>query len=116
LDLLPDESRPVDLEIVEAELVLPGRMALSKTKSESPTLDIAFDRLSLSQYRRLVELLFCRPGQWKHLSSPGEFRSLFLILKTLLKPRILWNRTGSLKGIAVTQPVFSQKSKVFKSN
>jgi cellulose synthase (UDP-forming) len=116
LDLLPGESRPVDLEIVEAELVLPGRMALSNTKSESPTLDIAFDRLSLSQYRRLVELLFCRPGQWKHQSSPGEFRSLFLILKTLLKPRILWNRTGSLKGIAVTQPVFTPKSKVFKSN
>jgi cellulose synthase (UDP-forming) len=72
-------------------------------QGEFPTLRLEFKALTLPQTRRLIELLFCRPGQWKKPQSPGELRSLWLLLKSILTPRILFERKVDINPIAVAK-------------
>ena len=94
---------PVNLEIVDEKLSLQGQIVHCEFAGEFPTLQVTFYGLTLSQHRKLVELLFCRPGQWKHLESPGELRSLWLLFQVLLKPRFLCDRERKINAIAVSQ-------------
>ncbi|MEG4065760.1 glycosyltransferase [Microcoleus sp. Pol11C2] len=70
---------------------------------EFPTVRIAFDRLNISQHRCLIEMLYCRPGQWQRQETPGEWRSLWLLLRIALKPRAVFERNRSVRPIAVSQ-------------
>jgi cellulose synthase (UDP-forming) len=90
------EKLPLKLKIMEEELELPGQVAQISFAGELPKVRIAFEQLSLPQYRRLVEMLFCRPGQWKRHNTPGELRSLWLLLRILLKPRVLFDQSAKL--------------------
>ncbi|WP_373537103.1 glycosyltransferase family 2 protein [Microcoleus sp.] len=71
--------------------------------AEFPTVRIAFDRLSVTQRRCLIEMLYCRPGQWKRQETPGEWRSLWLLLRIALKPRAVFERNRSVRAIGVSQ-------------
>ena len=69
------------LEIMEEKCFIPVakiKLVSDKSQLESsfrdaadcslakfPTVRIAFDRLNISQHRCLIEMLYCRPGQWK---------------------------------------------------
>ncbi len=86
------ENLPVKLKIMEEELELPGQITRLSFAGEVPRVRVAFEQVSLPQYRRLVEMLFCRPGQWKRHKTPGELRSLLLLFKALLTPRVLFDR------------------------
>lgn len=68
-----------------------------------PTVRIAFDRLNISQHRCLIEMLYCRPGQWLRQESPGELRSLWLLLRIAFKPRAIFERDREVRAIAVSQ-------------
>jgi cellulose synthase (UDP-forming) len=70
---------------------------------EFPTVRIAFDRLSINQHRRLIEMLYCRPGQWKGQETPGEWRSLWLLLRIAFKPRAIFERNRQVRPIVVSQ-------------
>ncbi|MEG4147763.1 glycosyltransferase [Microcoleus sp. Pol12B5] len=70
---------------------------------EFPTVRIAFDRLNISQHRCLIEMLYCRPGQWQRQETPGECRALWLLLRIALKPRAVFERNRSVRPIAVSQ-------------
>ncbi|MEG4083975.1 glycosyltransferase family 2 protein [Microcoleus sp. POL10_C6] len=70
---------------------------------EFPTVRIAFDRLNISQHRCLIEMLYCRPGQWQRQETPGEWRALWLLLRIALKPRAVFERNRSVRPIAVSQ-------------
>lgn len=94
---------PVKLEILESGLELVGQIIRTDSSGDFPTLQIRFEEMSLENYRQLVEMLFCRPGQWKHRCTPGEFQSLLLLLKILLKPRILFDRSREIGPITVSQ-------------
>lgn len=97
------ETLPVTLEIVEEQLELPGQITRTGFSDEFPTVRVAFESFSLSQHRRLVEMLFCRPGQWKRNNTPGEFKSLLLIFRILLRPRVLFDRDAQVRAIAVSK-------------
>ncbi|MEG4245254.1 glycosyltransferase [Microcoleus sp. MON2_D6] len=71
--------------------------------AEFPTVRIAFDRLNISQHRCLIEMLYCRPGQWQRQETPGEWRSLWLLLRIALKPRAVFERNRAVRAIAVSQ-------------
>jgi len=86
------EELPVQLKIMEEGLELPGQITDISYTDQVTKVRLVFEPLSLPQYRSLVELLFCRPGQWKQRETPGELRSLLLLFKTLLKPRLLFAR------------------------
>lgn len=94
---------PASLELMEEQLQLPGNIVKTSVKDEFLTVRVAFEQVTLSQHRRLVEILFCRPGQWKRQNTPGELRSLLLIFKILLKPRVLFDRNVEVNAIAVSQ-------------
>jgi cellulose synthase (UDP-forming) len=101
LDL--ERMLPVTLNILEESLQLEGIVIRTDIQDEFSTVRIQFDTLPVNDHRRLVEILFCRPGQWKRRNSPGELRSLLLLLGILLKPRILFDQAIDVRAIAVAK-------------
>ena len=93
------EKLPLKLKIMEEGLELPGQITQISWAGEFPKVRVAFEQLSLPKYRRLVEMLFCRPGQWKRRETPGELRSLWLLLRILLKPRVLFGQNTKRQGV-----------------
>jgi cellulose synthase (UDP-forming) len=96
--VLISSSLPVNLEFPEVNLKITG-VAMA---SDTTTIHVLFDPLSLPQQRQLIPLLFCRPGQWRHALSPGEFRSIWLLFKVLLRPQ-LFIRQRQRKAIKIIQ-------------
>jgi len=92
---------PVEVELLEEGLVVPGQIAHIDWSDEFPIVRVSFESLSLNQLRGLIELLYCRPGQWKSRCSPGEFASLGLLFKILFRPRFLFDRKANIRAIAV---------------
>ncbi len=97
------ENMLLKLEIAEENLELDAQVLRTGFKDEFPIVRLRFESVSLSQQRRLVEMLFCRPGQWKRQNSPGELRSLLLLFGILLKPRVLFNRNVDVNAISVAK-------------
>ncbi|QMS90893.1 glycosyltransferase [Nostoc edaphicum CCNP1411] len=96
-------NQSIDIEIIEESFKLTGEVMSTGFKDEFSTVRIRFQSVSLNQHRRLVEILFCRPGQWKHQNAPGELHSLLLLFKLLLKPRILFDRKVDVSAMKVSQ-------------
>ncbi|MCC5640313.1 glycosyltransferase [Nostoc sp. CHAB 5844] len=96
-------SQPVTIKIAEENLHLAGEIVSTGFANEFPTIRIHFESVSLSQHRRLVEMLFCRPGQWKRQNAPGELGSLWLLLRILLKPRIIFDRKVDVSPVTVAK-------------
>jgi cellulose synthase (UDP-forming) len=84
-------DRPIYLEIPELGLKLPSEII----DICGTTVKLNFDRLNLATERRLIEILYCRPGQWKHQQAPGELQSIYLLVNSIL---------------AKTKPLFKQLS------
>ena len=103
LPVAAGEMLPVKLKIVEAQLELAGQITSTGFNDEFPTVQVMFEQINLSQYRRLIEMLYCRPGQWKRQCTPGELSSLLLLFRILLKPRVLFGRNAKVNAIAVSQ-------------
>jgi cellulose synthase (UDP-forming) len=93
----------VSLEIMEEALQLQGRISHTGTQGEFPTVRVTFEGVSQCQYRQLVEMLFCRAGQWKRLETPGDLQSLWLLLKVLLQPKALSHRSRQLRALSVSK-------------
>lgn len=101
------DTIPLCLDIPEAGLNIAAQSIAISGHSPSahnprPTIQLNFGAMPLTQQRRLIELLFCRPGQWQHHTSPGELKSLWLLLKLLFRPPILM-RQRRRKAIVVGQ-------------
>jgi cellulose synthase (UDP-forming) len=99
----PGDSLPVSLAIMEEKLKLTASITWMGFREEFPIVRVQFEEVQLPQDRRLVEMLFCRPGQWKSRCSPGELRSLFILFQTLFRPRVLFDRRVDIVPIAVAQ-------------
>ena len=97
------ETLPVTLEILEETIFLQGQITQTEVSSQFPSVQIVFEQVTLSQQRTLVEMLFCRPGQWKRQNTPGELQSLWLLVKILLKPRVLFDRQRKVSVVSVSQ-------------
>lgn len=93
----------VSIELVDETLSLPGQLVSWSSTDEFPTGLIRFGSMRLDQRRQLIEILYCRPGQWKDRCSPGELQSLFLIFKMLLRPRVLFERQVGISPVAVSK-------------
>jgi len=98
------KTTPVRMALMEEHLALPGQISHIEQRDEFPTVRILFDPLSLPQQRKLVHLLYCRPGQWKSRCSPGEWASLGLLFKILLNPQFLSGSKATIRPISVGQP------------
>ncbi len=105
-----DSPITVKLEMMEDQFQLSGLIADVTDNGEYPILKIVFDELNLAQQRCIIELLYCRPGQWRRRETPGELRSLLLLFQILLKPRILFDRKYSS---ATPSPAISSRKPFF---
>jgi cellulose synthase (UDP-forming) len=94
---------PVELEILEEGLVLSGNATRIDTQDEFGRVRILFDSINLDEQRRLVEMLFCRPGQWQSRCAPGELRSLWLLFRILLRPKVIFDRHPEIGVVAVSK-------------
>ena len=101
MELIPNQS--VKIEIAEENLQLNADIIRTEIKEEFPTIRVQFPLVTVPQHRRLVKMLFCRPGQWKYKYTPGELQSFILLFKILLKPRILFNRKVDVNPVAVAK-------------
>jgi cellulose synthase (UDP-forming) len=101
--LQPGETMPVRIEIMELGLRLHGTITLGDRSSDLPKLKVRFEQVTLQQHRQLVELLFCRPGQWLQQNSPGEIASLYFLLRSLIKPRALFGKKQEISPVMVCQ-------------
>ncbi|MGF1569063.1 MAG: glycosyltransferase [Nodosilinea sp.] len=97
------EQLPVTLTLADENLTLPATVTASSQGQDFPTLRVRFSPLTQAQERQLVELLFCRPGQWKSRCAPNELHSLWLILKTVLMPRVIFNRQVETRPVLVNK-------------
>jgi cellulose synthase (UDP-forming) len=97
------ETISVNLEILEEAISLQGKITPTGLSGEFPTVRIIFEQLTLAQQRQMVEMLFCRPGQWKRQNTPGELKALWLLLKIVLKPKALFGRNSKISATAISQ-------------
>lgn len=51
--------------------------------SQTKTLKVIFKDLSLQEYRALIKMLFCQPNCWEKIQTPGELKSLWLLINAL---------------------------------
>jgi cellulose synthase (UDP-forming) len=93
----------IQLEIAEENLQLGAEIVQIGFNNEYRTIRVKYTSVSLTQHCRIVKMLFCRPGQWKRNKTPGEFQSLLLIFRILLRPRIVFDRNIDLSPVAVTK-------------
>ncbi|MDX1976395.1 MAG: glycosyltransferase [Pseudanabaenaceae cyanobacterium bins.68] len=88
----PSQPLTVNLQIVEDNIELTAQISHKHLINGFPTVRLEFAPPPLPQHRRLVEMLFCRPGQWRRQCAPGELASIWLLLRSLLAPRALFGR------------------------
>lgn len=81
----------VAVELIPEILFISGKITRSCVQEDSFRAIVKFQNLSLEQHRELVQMLYCRPGQWQKRNTPNELQSLFLLLKLLLRPLIFLN-------------------------
>ena len=101
--IIEGETIPVNISILEDGIDLSGKITTVETDSDFHKVQVRFDVPKLEQERKLVSLLFCRPGQWKRKNTPGELYSLWLLGKILLKPKVLFDRNPKVNAINVAQ-------------
>ena len=90
--------------IQEEDLCLNATVTTLETQEDDyPLIKLQFESLPTQQYRGLVELLFCRPGQWKRPTAPGELQSLYLMIRSFLMPRILFDRQRRINPVEVAK-------------
>jgi cellulose synthase (UDP-forming) len=98
------ESDEVQLQIMESNLALSGFATQVGYQEEGfPIVRIRFEALTLQQERTLVNMLFCRPGQWQQQAAPGEWQSIWILLRTLLKPKVIFERDMDVKATSVAK-------------
>jgi cellulose synthase (UDP-forming) len=73
------------LEITEENLLLKAKLINLSYKQKKCQIKLRFELLTLTQYRTLIEMLFCRPGCWKFQQTPGELKSVCLLFMALIK-------------------------------
>ena len=96
-------SDAVTLSIMEEEIELTASIATITQERELYRLVLDFDTLPLQQERKLIALLYCRPGQWISRNTPGEIRSIWLLLKIIFRPKILFDRQPRTNTVEVAQ-------------
>ncbi|MGD1714511.1 glycosyltransferase [Dapis sp. BLCC M172] len=100
---LVGKNLPVTLKIIEEKICLGGKITNIEISGEFTCIKVRFEKVNLSEKRQLIELLFCRPGQWQKRETPDELKSFWLLLRVLLKPRFIFERKPQEKAMEVGQ-------------
>ena len=84
-------STNVMVELIPEILILSGKVTRSFTADGAFNAIIKFQNVTTEQHRELVEMLYCRPGQWETRNIPNELQSGLILFKLLLRPLVFLN-------------------------
>jgi cellulose synthase (UDP-forming) len=84
-------STNVMVELIPEILILSGKVTRSFTADGAFNAIIKFQNVTTEQHRELVEMLYCRPGQWEIRNIPNELQSGLILFKLLLRPLVFLN-------------------------
>jgi len=90
-------NQPVNLatdivvELIPEVLILSGKITRSYVHDDYLRAIIKFKNISLEEHRELIQMLYCRPGQWQVRKTPNEFQSVLILFKLLLRPLTFLN-------------------------
>lgn len=86
--LNPEDLKPTSfkIEFIEENLCLQGIVNQSGQQNNGTTLRVEWAPMAIADYRRLVEIIFCRPGRWKGRVNPGELKIIALLITRLVHP------------------------------
>ena len=82
----------VMVELIPEVLILSGKVTRSYSHNGNFQAIVKFQNVSTEQHRELVEMLYCRPGQWERRNTPNELHSILILFELLLRPLIFFNR------------------------
>jgi cellulose synthase (UDP-forming) len=102
-DFQMQQSVLSEIAFLEAGLSLQGTIVSVRSQAQQCFIQIQFAPLERPQQRQLIEMIYCRPGQWRHRCAPGELQSIWLLFKILLRPRIIFDRVTKIMPIQVTK-------------
>ena len=87
-----EQLQGVDLNLVmdKYDLHLQGEVARIETKNGKAIVHIDFLPYWQEQKRKIIEILYCRPGQWKMCKTPNEFMSLVWLVKAAMMPAFIF--------------------------
>lgn len=95
IEILLDQSAnlatEVTVELLPEVLIVSGKITRSYANNDSLRAIIKFQNLSIEQHRELIQMLYCRPGQWQKRNTPNEIQSVFILFKLLLRPVMFLN-------------------------
>ncbi len=91
LDRQVNLATDVMLELIPEVLLLSGKITRSYVKDGDVRAVIKFQKVSIEQHRELIEMLYCRPGQWQKRDTPNELQSALILFKLLLRPLMFLN-------------------------
>lgn len=75
----------ITLDFLDETLKLSAKITQIETFGKFWKINVKFQALTLPEERRLIELLFCQPGRWKVKATPGELKSLLLLLGSVVR-------------------------------
>ena len=90
-------AKDLTIDFLSEELTLQGYITHTYLEDNCLKLRVKFNNSSLAQHRQLIEMLYCRPGQWQRKHSPGELQSVVILLKVLFRPLHFLKRKAVFK-------------------
>ncbi len=64
-------------------------------------IDLTFESVTSQQYRHIVQLLFCRPGQWTRRNHPNELQTFVVLVKRMFRPRFFLRKDQEIDAIPI---------------
>ncbi|HAC66369.1 MAG TPA: cellulose synthase, partial [Cyanothece sp. UBA12306] len=105
LDLSSGDFVSIEILLNEwpGNLKLQGKVAkiFSNKDNFLTEIEVDFEAITSQQYRHLVELLFCRPGQWLRRYHPNELQTLIILFKRILRPRFFMTNDQAIDAIPI---------------
>lgn len=68
-----------------------------KNYDRNNTIKIIFTRVSLSEYRQLIKMIFCPPNRWNYQQTPRELKSFWLLIRALFVTPLQLLKTNVIK-------------------
>ncbi|NJL82692.1 MAG: glycosyltransferase [Chloroflexaceae bacterium] len=86
--LMTSEFKPgecLELSFTAESLTVTAQVKTIRAIANGINLELEFTSLGLGEQRRLIEMLYCQPGQWPETRSPGELQLLWLLSQSLFR-------------------------------
>ncbi len=77
-----DFRENIEIVFTDNHLQLKGQMIKLDKYGSGYEMNVRFINLDIAQERKIIEMIFCRQGQWENLQTPGELHSIWLLCKS----------------------------------